>query len=124
MPISDHDQHYTCPTCSWTHTVPDSLDNKCLDTHTWLCNTCPHPVHIMIRDDHGRRCLVQRVRAQLLESGDEILYDAGNGMTPAHVRTSAKATAKGHAGQWSLSLSGPHTLMVPPFRYFNRILPA
>lgn len=124
MPISDHDQHYTCINCSWTHTVSDSLEKKFLDTHTWLCKTCPRPVHIMIRDDHGRCSLVQRIRAQELESGDEILYDAGNGMTPAHVRTSATATAKGYAGLWSLSLRGPHTLTVPLLRYFNRILPA
>lgn len=119
MPISDHDLVYTCPTCSWV-----STDTQHLDSRTWLCSTCQHPVHVRMRDSRGRSCIVQRVQAQQVKEGDELFYDGGNGLAPARVRASSKATGQGNAGLWSLALSGPYALTVDPRRYFNRILPA
>lgn len=119
MPISDHDQRYTCPTCSW-----ETTDTRYLNPRTWLCNTCQRPVHILMRDEHGRGYRVQRVQAQQLKDGDELYYDGWNGLVPVQVDTSAKATGKSSAGLWFLNLSGEHGRHnVPPSKLYNRILP-
>jgi len=120
MPISDHDQHYAWETCSWETDAPNHLDPS-----IWLCTTCWRAIHILMRDEHCRGHLVQRMPAQQFKVGDELYNDGWSGLAPAQVHSSAKATGKGKAGQWSLLLSGEHgRLNVLSSRYFNRIVPA
>lgn len=117
MANTDHDQLYTCTTCSW-----EVSDTRHLVPATWLCRTCAGPVRITVEDNRYQRFAVHRVSAEQLVAGDQILHLGFVTLAPVDVLKSK--SDRSDARRWSLTLSGVPTRHVPRGQRFDRILPA
>lgn len=116
FPISTaFDRHYSCSACGTTDLDRDSD----LNDRTWTCNTCGHPVHILLKNDAGHSHLVERHQASQLQAGDYIIQE--HGLSHGAVRILASNEAMGKGKKWYLALEGVGHERVEPDRYYNRI---
>lgn len=116
-PICEHDLHYRCENCAWESAGTDHLDPS-----TWLCRTCERPALITIEDNRFQRFAVQRVPAEQLVAGDQVLHRGFITLGPVDVLKSRPD--RSHPGRWSLSLAGVSTQAVALGSFYDRIRPS